>query len=387
LSFPIGVAFDTHGNLFISEYGNNRIRRVDAETGVITTVAGNGFNNFSGDGGPATSASLNLPRGLALDALGNLFIADESNHRIRRVDAATGIITTVAGNGFRNFSGDGDAATGASLALPSGVALDAVGAILIADWGNSRVRRIDADSGTITTVAGSGVWGFSGDGGFAMSARLASPSALALDADGILWIADSGNDRVRLVGDDVIAIDVDIKPGSIPNSINLLEQGVLPVAILGSESFEASAVDGASLTFAPGEAAPAHDLSDPVVFADHLEDVNSDGIVDLVSHYRTEETDIAYGDMTACLSGSTLDGVRFNGCDSVRTVPDMDGDQILDVDEDVAGTNALFRDSDGDGYDDGVEVLTMGTDPLDALDPAPAPVEPKKPSRLRNRRR
>src|SRR5207302_590405 len=124
LSFPTGVALDGSGNLFIADAQNHRIRRVDAATDVITTVAGNGTQGFSGDGGAATSASLYFPSGVALDGSGNLFIADSHNHRIRRVDAATGIITTVAGNVTQGFSGDGVAATSASLYYPSGVAVD-----------------------------------------------------------------------------------------------------------------------------------------------------------------------------------------------------------------------------------------------------------------------
>src|SRR5207253_1800358 len=132
---------DGSGNLFIADYGNNRIRRMDAVSGLITTVAGDGVAGFSGDGGPATSASLNTPWGVAVDGSGNLFIADRSNHRIRRVDAVSGIITTVAGNGVAGFSGDGGPAVGASLHFPSGVAVDSSGNLFIADRTNQRIRR------------------------------------------------------------------------------------------------------------------------------------------------------------------------------------------------------------------------------------------------------
>jgi hypothetical protein len=146
---------------------------------------------------------------------------------------------------------------------------------------------------------------------------------------------------------------------------------VVPVAILGSETFDVSDVNGTALIFAGDKAVPVHDLGDSTIFADHLEDVDSDGLVDLVSHYRTGETGIAFGDLTACLHGETFAGDLFEGCDAVRTVPDMDGDALLDVDEAAIGTDALNRDSDGDGFEDGQEVLLMGTDPLDPLDPAP----------------
>jgi sugar lactone lactonase YvrE len=199
LSWPYGVAVDSRGNVFIADSGNNRIRRADAATGIITTVAGNGNWAFSGDGGPAINASLGYPTGLNLDAKGNLFIADTTNDRVRRVDAATGIITTVAGNGTSGFSGDGGAATSAELDYPEGVAVDAKGDLLIADTDNTRVRRVDAVTGVITTVAGNGSLVFSGDGGPATSAGLANPGGVAVDTLGNLFIADTGNARIRRV--------------------------------------------------------------------------------------------------------------------------------------------------------------------------------------------
>ena len=162
LRFPFGVALDGSGNLFIADAGTNRIRRVDSATGFITTVAGTGTRGFSDDGGPATNAELSFPSGVALDAVGNLFITDSSNDRVRRVDVATGVITTVAGTGTRGFSGDGGPATSATLRVPSGVALDASGNLFIADKSNGRIRRVDSATGVIITVAGTSTSGFSG---------------------------------------------------------------------------------------------------------------------------------------------------------------------------------------------------------------------------------
>ena len=199
LHLPAGVAIDGLGNLFIADTGNHRIRRVDATTGVITTIAGNGTSGFSGDGGAATSAQLRGPEGLAVDALGTVFIADTQNQRIRRVDAVTGVITTVAGTGIAGHSGDSGAATSAQLDLPLGVGIDGLGTIYIGDTVSARVRKIDATTGIITTVAGNGTLGFGGDGGVATSAELHSNNGVAVDGLGNLFIADAGNSRIRRV--------------------------------------------------------------------------------------------------------------------------------------------------------------------------------------------
>ena len=194
-----GVALAGDGGFFLADTGNNRIRRVWPD-GTITTVAGTGVPGFSGDGGPAAAARINAPRGLAALPDGGLLIPDSSNHRIRRV-WPSGTITTVAGTGVPGFAGDGGPATGAKLDLPFGVAPLADGGFLVVDAANHRIRRI-WPKGTITTVAGSGVPGFGGDGGPAVSAGLNSPHAVAaLPGHGFL-IADTVNHRIRRVWPD-----------------------------------------------------------------------------------------------------------------------------------------------------------------------------------------
>src|ERR1039458_10027387 len=196
---PHGVAVDASGNLFIAD-GDFRIRKVSA-SGIMTTFAGVGYEPVGlGDGGPATSTGLYLPWGVALDASGNLFITDQGNYRIRKV-SVSGIITTVAGNGVMGFSGDGGPATSASFSALAGVAVDASGNLFVADTGNYRIRKVSV-SGIITTVAGNGVLGFSGDGGPATSAALYDPDGVAVDTSGNLFIADTGNGRIRKVSAD-----------------------------------------------------------------------------------------------------------------------------------------------------------------------------------------
>jgi sugar lactone lactonase YvrE len=195
LNNAVGVARDPSGNLFIADTGNNRIRKVDAATGIIRTIAGTGEPGSSGDGGPATSARITSPTALTVDSHGRLFVGQSGV--IRMVDTS-GLISKFAGNGAVGFSGDGGPATAAGISYVTGLAFDTGGDLYLSDLANNRVRRIDT-RGIITTVAGNGTRGFSGDGGSATAAKLNSPLGLAVDAAGNLYIADTGNGRIRKV--------------------------------------------------------------------------------------------------------------------------------------------------------------------------------------------
>ena len=243
LNSPTGLALDSSGNLYIADSQNMRIRKVSGSN--ISTIAGNGTYSYSGNGGPATSAQLSEPQGVAADAAGNLYIADSANHVVRKVSAADGTISNVlgngspgtsglnspegvavdaagnlyiadtqnarvqkvspggtasivAGNGTPGYGGDGGAATGAQMNVPLGLALDSAGNLYIADFSNNRIRKVSA-TGTIGTVAGSGTAGYSGDGGAAANAQLSTPEGVAVDSAGNLYIADTGNNVIRKV--------------------------------------------------------------------------------------------------------------------------------------------------------------------------------------------
>ena len=196
MNLPAGLTFDSRGNLYIADRANHRVRKVDTR-GNITTIAGNGTAGFSGDGGPATQASLNLPSGVVVDKKGNLYIADRSNNRVRVVNAK-GIIKTFAGNGKDGYHGDNMPALKATLDKPFGLALDKDNNLYIADRGNNRIRKVDS-SGLISTVAGDGGFYYIGDNGPAYRASIAGPTGVAVDDKGNVYIADRSNNRIRVV--------------------------------------------------------------------------------------------------------------------------------------------------------------------------------------------
>jgi sugar lactone lactonase YvrE len=194
LNQPTCAVLDKEGNLYIGDVVTYTVRRVEAATGIITLYAGNGIAAYSGDGGPATSASIDGPSACTIDSAGNLYIADVGNNVVRKITASTGIITTVAGNGAAKggFNGDGGPATSAELKMPYGIAVDSVGNLFISDMDNQRVRKVDGATGIITTIAGTGNYGYSGNGGAATSAMIGNPQQLALDGSDNLYIAEQG---------------------------------------------------------------------------------------------------------------------------------------------------------------------------------------------------
>ncbi|MGA7683470.1 MAG: SMP-30/gluconolactonase/LRE family protein [Terriglobales bacterium] len=196
VSFPTGLAFDTAGNVYFSDSGNQRVRKIDTH-GKISTIAGNGTAGFGGDGGLATAAELSEPWGLAFDAAGNLYIGDVINERVRIVNTS-GVINTFAGNGTTGFGGDGGPATAANLNFPYGLQTDGSGNLYIADLYNYRIRIVNA-KGTINTFAGNGNTGCSGDGGSATAAAIGSPTGLTLDGNSLLMATQSGCGRIRAV--------------------------------------------------------------------------------------------------------------------------------------------------------------------------------------------
>jgi cysteine-rich repeat protein len=199
LSWPRDVAVDGVGGYYIADSGNHRIRHVDGASGVITTFAGTGVVGSSGDNGPAINATLDEPTSVAVDLSGNVYFVDRTSSRVRRVDHRTLLISTVAGNGLSGYAGDGGPATMARLAYPWGLATDADGALYVSELNSARIRKVDVASGIISTVAGNGTGGFFGDGGPATAASLSGAMGVTVAADGSLLIADTGNDRLRRV--------------------------------------------------------------------------------------------------------------------------------------------------------------------------------------------
>ena len=199
----LNIAVDPRGNLLVSDLFNQRVRRVDAASGRIETIAGTGTRGFAGDGGPATAARLGRIQGIAVDGAGNLYIADTENFRVRRVDAATGRIRTLAGNGGMGISwvwiGDGHLATRAAIQKPTALAVDGAGGLFIAGWFSGRIWRVALAGGTMETIAGNGIPGVAGDGDLAVAAQIDSLVSLATDRAGNLYVAETDGHRIRRI--------------------------------------------------------------------------------------------------------------------------------------------------------------------------------------------
>jgi cysteine-rich repeat protein len=247
LSSPEGLAIDATDRVLILDTGNCALRRIAAD-GTISTIAG-GSGGFSGDGGPATAAELGLPFAVAVDGTGQIYVADSYNRRIRRIDTS-GVITTIAGNGTPGFSGDGGPAASATLSTPQGIAIDAQGEVLIDDTWNHRVRRIDG-SGTISTIAGNGTVGSQGDGGVATSAQLGRPYLAATDAMGRVYFTDNANnDAIRRIESDGTITTVVIRPGVAISGIAVDTAGRIFMAEQGSNRIEMADTTGTVTTVA-----------------------------------------------------------------------------------------------------------------------------------------
>ena len=206
LDKPYEMAWDKAGNLYFVELGNHCVRRVDAKTNIITTIAGNGKQGFSGDGGPATAAQFNQPHSLAFDLVGDLYVCDILNHRIRKIDMKSGLISTWSGNGEKKTAPDGSPIAGSSLLGPRAIAFSPDGKCWLALREGNAVLLLDSKVGTLKRVAGTGKSGFTGNGGSALEATLAGPKCVGLDVDGNVYLADTESHSIRYI---------DVKKGTV----------------------------------------------------------------------------------------------------------------------------------------------------------------------------
>jgi sugar lactone lactonase YvrE len=312
LNAPADVAFDSAGHMYIADQQNHRVRRVDAVTGIMSTFAGTGIAGFAGDGGPAASARFALPTSIEFDATGNLYVTDENNQRVRRITLG-GIISTYAGNGTVGSTGDGGPATAASLNLPTGLAIDAAGNVYIAEQGGHRVRKVLGGS-TIVTIAGTGVFGFTGDGGFAEEEGLSSPFGLAIDSAQNLYVADTGSNRIRRIDADTGRIGT----------------------IVGT---------GASGSAGDGQLAALATVDQPLGV-----EVDSGGNIYIADTFSHRVRRIGGGGLAPTPTATATSTITTTPTATATAMVDPDGDLFPTDLELLYGTNPNDPDTDGDGF-------------------------------------